>query len=113
LIAYQPLAMGALTGKYLDGNKPRGFRRFTPYFRGKNQVTVRSVVSLLIKIGESRGMQPSQVALRWLLEKEQVLPIPGVKNAAQVTSNAGALDFSLTAEEIQALDATSRPFLAI
>ncbi|HEX6385509.1 MAG TPA: aldo/keto reductase [Anaerolineae bacterium] len=33
LIAYQPLASGALTGKYLTGAKPTGFRRFTPYFR--------------------------------------------------------------------------------
>ena len=31
LIAYQPLASGALTGKYVSGPRPRGLRRFTPY----------------------------------------------------------------------------------
>ena len=33
LIAYQPLASGALTGKYLDGPRPKGLRRLQPAFR--------------------------------------------------------------------------------
>jgi aryl-alcohol dehydrogenase-like predicted oxidoreductase len=35
LIAYQPLASGALTGKYGAGVRPKGLRRWLPYFRGK------------------------------------------------------------------------------
>ena len=35
LIAYQPLAGGALTGKYLHGDRPRGLRPLMPNFRGK------------------------------------------------------------------------------
>src|SRR6476620_10071088 len=35
LIAYQPLANGALTGKFVAGARPSGFRRFMPRFRGK------------------------------------------------------------------------------
>jgi aryl-alcohol dehydrogenase-like predicted oxidoreductase len=34
LIAYQPLAMGVLTGKYRPGDKPRGIRRYGRYYRG-------------------------------------------------------------------------------
>jgi aryl-alcohol dehydrogenase-like predicted oxidoreductase len=33
LIAYQPLAMGALTGKYRPGDRPKGIRRFGRYYR--------------------------------------------------------------------------------
>jgi aryl-alcohol dehydrogenase-like predicted oxidoreductase len=33
LMAYQPLASGALTGKYLSQTRPTGFRRFMLYFR--------------------------------------------------------------------------------
>jgi aryl-alcohol dehydrogenase-like predicted oxidoreductase len=33
LIAYQPLAMGVLTGKYRPGDRPKGIRRFGRYFR--------------------------------------------------------------------------------
>jgi aryl-alcohol dehydrogenase-like predicted oxidoreductase len=35
LIAYQPLASGALTGKYGADAKPRGLRRFMPFFGSK------------------------------------------------------------------------------
>jgi diketogulonate reductase-like aldo/keto reductase len=44
------------------------------------------------------------VALRWLIENDLVLPIPGAKNSRQAADNAGALTFSITAAEIEALD---------
>jgi diketogulonate reductase-like aldo/keto reductase len=44
------------------------------------------------------------VALRWLIEQEGILPIPGAKNGRQAASNAEALSFSLDAAEIEALD---------
>jgi aryl-alcohol dehydrogenase-like predicted oxidoreductase len=100
LIAYQPLASGALTGKYLDSSRPVGIRRFRSPFRGSKFHALRPVVTLLQLIGDRYGKTAGQVALRWLLEQENVVPIPGAKNAAQVTHNVGALSFSLTPEEI-------------
>jgi diketogulonate reductase-like aldo/keto reductase len=44
------------------------------------------------------------VALRWLIEQEGILPIPGAKDEKQAASNAGALSFSLVDAEIEALD---------
>jgi aryl-alcohol dehydrogenase-like predicted oxidoreductase len=104
LIAYQPLASGALTGKYTGGVKPIGIRRFMPYFRANRQEAVDAVVSLLREIGERYGKSPAQVALRWLIENEHVLPIPGAKNAEQAAANAEALTFQLAQEETEALD---------
>jgi aryl-alcohol dehydrogenase-like predicted oxidoreductase len=104
LIAYQPLASGALTGKYTRGIKPTGLRRVMPNFRGKGLEAVGPVVSLLREIGQRYDKSPAQVALRWLVEKENVLPIPGAKNAGQAASNAAALAFSLATNEIDALD---------
>jgi aryl-alcohol dehydrogenase-like predicted oxidoreductase len=98
------LASGALTGKYLPGEKPTGFRRWMPYFREKNVAAVVPVVALLREIGERYARSPAQVALRWLIENEQVLPIPGAKNGKQATENAGALSFCLTPAEIEALN---------
>jgi aryl-alcohol dehydrogenase-like predicted oxidoreductase len=104
LIAYSPLAMGALTGKYTAAAKPGGFRKYiAPNFRAKGIAAVQPVVDLLRKIGERYDKTPSQVALRWLVENELVLPIPGAKNGRQAAENAGALAFSLTAEEVEAL----------
>lgn len=104
LIAYQPLAGGALTGKYSRTAKPGGLRRFMPYFRGKGLESVELVVQLLREIGNRYEMSPAQVALRWLLENENVLPIPGAKNARQATANAEALTFCLSQEEIEGLN---------
>jgi aryl-alcohol dehydrogenase-like predicted oxidoreductase len=105
LIAYQPLASGALTGKYTRGTRPSGFfRRFMPNFREKGLAAIEPVIKLLREIGERYGKSPAQVALRWLIENEQVLPIPGAKNGQQATTNAGALTFHLTQEEIDTLN---------
>lgn len=105
LIAYSPLAMGALTGKYSAAAKPRGLRRFmSPNFRGQGIQAFQPVVDLLRQIGERYGKTPSQVALRWLIENPIVLPIPGAKNGRQASENAGALTFRLTPGEIEALN---------
>lgn len=104
LIAYQPLASGALTGKYAAGIRPTGLRRFMGQFRGKGPESVAPVVSLLREIGDRYSKTPAQVALRWLIENEIVLPIPGAKNGTQAADNAGALSFRLTPEEIDALN---------
>lgn len=104
LIAYQPLASGALTGKYVTGVRPTGFRRFMGSFRGKGREAVAPVVALLREIGERYDKSPAQVALRWLIENETVLPIPGAKNGKQAAQNAGALTFCLTSEELNALN---------
>jgi len=103
LIAYSPLAGGALTGKYSATQRAGGLRRFLPNFSRKAMETVQPVITLLRQIGERYSKTPSQVALRWLIENPIVLPIPGAKNSKQAIENAGALLFSLTPEEVEAL----------
>jgi aryl-alcohol dehydrogenase-like predicted oxidoreductase len=103
LIAYQPLASGALTGRYVTGSRPTGLRRFMRQFRGSERESLTPVIALLREIGERYGRSPAQVALRWLIENELVLPIPGAKNGAQAAHNAETLTFRLTPEEINAL----------
>jgi aryl-alcohol dehydrogenase-like predicted oxidoreductase len=104
LIAYQPLAQGVLTGKYRPGDRPKGIRRFGRYFRGAGLKEAQAVVGLLGEIGERSSKTPAQVALRWLIDQEGILPIPGAKDGRQAASNAGALSFTLVAAEIEALD---------
>ena len=104
LIAYSPLAQGALTGKYSATNRAGGFfRRMLPNFGRKAMDAVQPVIQLLRQIGDRYGKSPSQVALRWLIENETVLPIPGAKNSRQAAENVGALSFSLTPEEVESL----------
>ncbi len=104
LIAYSPLAMGALTGKYSAATKASGLRRFLPNFNKKAMEALKPVVELLRQIGDRYSKTPSQVALRWLIENPLVLPIPGAKNSKQAINNAGALTFRLTPTEMEALN---------
>jgi len=100
LIAYMPLAMGALTGKYTGDVKPRGIRRFMGFFRKKEMI---DLIDMLTQIGKGYGKSPTQVALRWLIQQGNVIPIPGAKNGRQASHNAGALTFSLSESELNAL----------
>lgn len=108
LIAYMPLAMGALTGKYDRGHRPPDFwRNRAGPFRGSRMGRVTPVISLLRAIGEKHARTPGQVALRWLIE-QGTLPIPGAKDAPQAIENAGALAFKLGPGDVRELaDATS------
>jgi aryl-alcohol dehydrogenase-like predicted oxidoreductase len=108
LIAYTPLAGGLLTGKYTPQNRPRGlFRRVLPRYRRKALHAIVPVIELLTEIGQRHGKTPSQVALRWLIENPVILPIPGAKNGEQARHNAGALTFTLTRDEVDALGAAT------
>ena len=104
LIAYSPLAGGMLTGKYSVKNRPGGFfRRILPQYSRKTMDAMQPVIKILREIGEGYSKSPSQIAIRWLIENPNVLPIPGAKNGKQAIDNVGALTFSLTAEEIELL----------
>jgi aryl-alcohol dehydrogenase-like predicted oxidoreductase len=107
LIAYMPLASGALTGKYSAAHRPAGWRRYMPYFRGKGLVTMERVNGVLRDLAGRHDRTPSQVALRWLIQQPNVLPIPGAKDGRQATQNAGALSFDLTEAEMETLSATT------
>lgn len=112
LIAYQPLASGALTGKYGAGTRPSGLRRLLPVFRARGLEAAQPVVALLRAIGAAHGKSPAQVALRWLLEQPLVIPIPGAKNAAQAKANAEALSFRLSPAEVEALSTATAAWRA-
>jgi aryl-alcohol dehydrogenase-like predicted oxidoreductase len=103
LIAFQPLASGALTGKYSTAHPPTGMRRRAPLFRRDNLERLSPVIALLNEIGAGYQKSPAQVALRWLIERG-ALPIPGAKNSTQAAHNAEALGFSLTGAEMEAID---------
>jgi len=104
LIAYSPLEMGLLTGKYTPKNPPPGSRggRYANLL-GK----IEPLIKLMIEIGQEHGGKSnSQVALNWVICKG-ALPIPGAKNAAQALQNVGALGWKLPDEEVAKLDEAS------
>ena len=105
LIAYSPLAMGTLSGKYTPDNPPPGVRG-RRYPRSL-LVRLQPMIRRLQQMGQDHGGKtPAQVALNWVICKGAV-PIPGAKNARQARENTSALGWRLTADEVAALDEAS------
>ncbi|KAI4387279.1 hypothetical protein MLD38_005122 [Melastoma candidum] len=101
LIAYSPIAQGALTGKYTPNNTPSGPRAqiYTPEFL----TLLQPLLKRIKEIGDSYGKTPTQVSLNWLIAQGNVVPIPGAKNAEQAKEFAGALGWMLTQDEVDEL----------
>ena len=96
ILAYSPLAQGLLTGKYTMSNPPTGARSFDKRFQTAGLIKLQPVLDKLNELGEKYSKTPAQVALNWLICQPGVIPIPGIKTAAQVDQNAGAIGWELS-----------------
>jgi pyridoxine 4-dehydrogenase len=101
IIAYSPLCLGILTGKYTEKSKyPKGIRNFL----FKQLIPgAKPLLECLREVAESRNKTMSQVAINWCICKGTI-PIPGAKNAEQARQNIGALGWNLDVGEIAELD---------
>ena len=100
LIAYSPLALGLLTGKYTpDGPFPKGvrgvlFRQMIP--------RIQPLLSVLKEVALYRQKTMAQVALNWCIS-QGCIPIPGAKTIAQAQENLGAMGWQLSGAEVDSL----------
>jgi pyridoxine 4-dehydrogenase len=106
LIAYSPLALGLLTGKYAQtGPYPQGLRGF---LCRRILPGMGPLLNCLTELANVHQKTLAQVALNWCICKGTI-PIPGAKTVTQAQENFGALGWSLADAEVSALDqATAR-----
>lgn len=100
---WAPLAGGALTGKYLKGDKGR-------IKEGSKRLNDRSVAITkeVMAIAEELGVEPSHVALKWTMQKSfSSIPIAGATKLSQLEENLKTVAVVLTDEHIKKLDAVS------
>lgn len=109
ILAYSPLDQGLLTGKYTPENREivQGARKLDPKFSVSGLSKIEPVISKLQQLGERYGKTPAQIALNWLITQENVIPIPGAKNAKQAADNAGAMGWELNKEDAEELSLLS------
>jgi aryl-alcohol dehydrogenase-like predicted oxidoreductase len=105
IIAYSPLAQGLLTGKYRSDTRPDSFiQAVNPGFSSRNLTRLVEVNRTLSEIANAHGKTPSQVALNWLMSKENVVAIPGVKKLEYAINDAGATNWRLIDIEVERLE---------
>jgi len=63
---------------------------------------------LLISIGKEYGKSAAQVALRWLIEQENVVVIPKATSADHLRANMDIYDFELSDVHFEAIDALEK-----
>ncbi|MGK7888023.1 MAG: aldo/keto reductase [Leptolyngbyaceae cyanobacterium] len=104
MIAYSPLGLGLLTGKYkANGPFPKGIRGFL--FR-QLRPGIQPLLNCLEAIAQQRQKTMAQVALNWCIS-QGTIPIPGAKTVQQAQDNIGALGWSLTTGERDELTAAA------
>jgi aryl-alcohol dehydrogenase-like predicted oxidoreductase len=93
LVAYRPLEGGQIIADSSES--------------GGSQANSK-LAQALRAVAEPHGATTSQVALRWLLQRDElVIPIPGATRAQHAGENAAALDLLLRDEEFAAIDRAS------
>ena len=108
LVAWGPLGKGYLTGTVsASATFPANDLRSTmPRFTAQAMAANRPVVDLLAKVGQHKDASPGTVALAWLLaRKPWIVPIPGTTNVAHMEENVAAADLTLSATELQEIEA--------
>ena len=110
ITAWSPLAMGVLTGKYLQDPAKEARFKINPLW-GQEFLSERNlkIATKVVEIAEKLHRSPAQVALNWVRQKPGVvIPIIGAKTAEQLKDNLKCLEFNLSPEEMQQLDEVSR-----
>lgn len=107
-VPYSPLGRGFLTGqiKKFDDLAADDFRRHSPRFQGENFDINLKLVAEIEKMAAAKNCTPSQLALAWVMAQgDYIFPIPGTKRIKYLEENVGALNVTLSADELKAIDA--------
>ena len=110
LLAFSPLAAGFLTGKYQGGAVPAASRMsLVPEMGGRKSARVLGVAQAYLDLARDHGLDPVHMALAWHHTRPFAsIPIFGATTAAQLERILAGADLRLSAEVVQAIDATHR-----
>jgi aryl-alcohol dehydrogenase-like predicted oxidoreductase len=109
LLVWSPLAGGFLSGKFTRSGGDEAARRATFDFPPINKEKAFDIIDALKQIADARGASVAQVAIAWLLAQPATTSvIIGARKMEQLEDNIKAVDVTLTAEDLKALDEVSR-----
>ncbi len=113
IIPWAPIGGGFLTGKYVKGENPQSGRLSNGVGESswENRANEKNfaILEAVQEIAQSLDKTPAQVALRWLLQKEEITsPIFGASSLEQYEENMGSIGWELSEEQWNQLDEISK-----
>lgn len=109
-VPYSPLGRGFLAGtiRSLAELPANDWRRQDPRYSDENLPANLRIVDAIGAVADRHGCSKAQVALAWLLAQgDDIVPIPGVKRRATMEDSVGAVDVTLSADDLSAIEAAS------
>ncbi len=109
-VCFSPLGAGFLTGK-MDATTRfanSDFRSKVPRFSPEALSANMALVEMVQGVAARKGATPAQIALAWLLARQPwIVPIPGTTQQHRLLENLGALNVTLSTEDLSAMDAAA------
>ncbi|WP_254709578.1 aldo/keto reductase, partial [Streptomyces lunaelactis] len=105
--AYGVLSRGLISGHFTRDRAlaPGDFRGMSPRFQGENLQHNLDLVEALRKIAEQKGVSVAQIAIAWVLSRgEDIVPLVGARRRDRLTEALGALDVTLGADDLAAIE---------
>ena len=109
-VPFSPLGRGFLTGKITTETTfdTTDIRSSIPRFTAENRKANQTLVDLLAQMVKRKETTPARIALAWLLaQKPWIVPIPGTRKLHRLEENIGALDVTITAEDLQEIESAA------
>ena len=106
--AYGVLSRGLLSGSSIAG--PGDIRNRFPRFAGENLIRNQQLIENLRQIAEKKSITQSQLAIAWVLAKNQnVIPLIGSRTRRQLSESLAALNVQLTPGDLAEIEAAVPP----
>jgi aryl-alcohol dehydrogenase-like predicted oxidoreductase len=106
-------AYGVLSRGLLAGSTPArtgDFRARLPRFTGANRERNQEIVDALAALAADMRCTPAQLAIAWVLAKDSmIVPVIGARTREQLTESLGALDVTLSPEDVMHIESTISP----
>jgi aryl-alcohol dehydrogenase-like predicted oxidoreductase len=105
--AYGVLSRGLISGHFTSDRvlTAGDFRAAAPRFQGDNLRHNLRLVESLRAVAEKKGISVAQTAIAWVLSRgEDIVPLVGARTVERLTESLGALDVTLDAADLAAIE---------
>jgi len=106
--AYGVLSRGLLSGS--KPTRPGDLRANLPRFSGGNLERNQHLVSALRELAREKGTTACRLAFAWVLAKSRgIVPLMGARTRSQLADSLGALDVTMTPEDLVRIETALPP----